>query len=461
MIQVAVSLGLLLLLGAVALVPFALALLAAEAALARFSPYPVSLLLLLVRSLRRNRTRTYLTFVATFVLVFVVAGIWSVLYFLDQLLSDKARSPRVVVSEKWQLTSQMPFSYASSLGDGAARRPGDVRPTDSMTWQIYLGTTDPSNPSPDNTVPCIAMEPRKVLTMLEDIFDELATDGGAHRGSSKAQKRQQLEEGVRKLEANRRGVILGTRRLAALNKRVGERINLTGLQYRGIDLELEIVGTFPTGRYSDLGVIHRDYVNHAFDDFGRKNGGRHPMAARTLTMVWLQMPDQDACARVAEQIQASGLYQDPPVKCQTLSAEVSAALDAYADLIWGLRWLLSPAVLVIMTLVMANAIGIGVRERAQEIALLKVLGYRPLHVLVLILGEPMLIGSLAGLLGAVFSRVVVNDVLNRWGDSPIDVPIHALWWCPATGALTSLAGSLFPALSACRIKVAQVFARAV
>jgi hypothetical protein len=42
----------------------------------------------------------------------------------------------------------MPLSYAASLGEGAARRPGDVRPVDSMTWQIYLGTTDPVNPSP-------------------------------------------------------------------------------------------------------------------------------------------------------------------------------------------------------------------------------------------------------------------------------------------------------------------------
>ena len=78
--------------------------------------------------------------------------------------------------------------------------------------------------------------------------------------------------------------------------------------------------------------------------------------------------------------------------------EVAAALDAYADLIWGLRWLLSPAVLAIMTLVMANAIGIGVRERAPEIAVLKVIGFRSWQILLLVLGEPMLIGALAGLL---------------------------------------------------------------
>jgi putative ABC transport system permease protein len=354
----------------------------------------------------------------------------------------------------------MPFSYAVVLGEGAARKPGDVRPTDSMTWQIYLGTTDPVNPSPDNTIPIIAMQPHKVLTMLDDIFSELATDGGAYRGTRRKEMRQRLEEQVHYLEANKRGIILGARRLAAIDKKVGEWIKLTGLQHRGIDLELQILGVFPSGRYADLGVINRDYFNDSFDDFARKNGFKHPLAGKTLSMVWLQMPAKNDCARVAEQIEASGYFQDPPVRCQTISAEVAAVLDAYADLIWGLRWLLSPAILVIMTLVMANAIGISVRERETEIALLKVLGFSPRQILLLVLGEPMLIGALAGLISAVFSQVAINEVLNRVVETPFDVPLQVLWWCPAVGILTALAGSFMPAWSACRVKAAQVFARA-
>jgi putative ABC transport system permease protein len=462
MTAVAVSIGLLVGLACLALAPFALILSLAEALLARAPSFAgSSSLLLLVRSMRRNRRRTWLTFVATFVLVFVVAGLWSVLYFLDELLADKAKSPRVIVTDKWQLGGQMPFSYASSLARGAARKPGDVRPTDEMTWQIYLGTTEPANPSPDNIVPIIAMQPAKVLTMLHEIFEELATDGGSHRARHKEEHRRRIEEGVRILEANKRGVILGARRLAALNKRVGEWIKLTGMQFRGIDLELQIVGVFPAGKYSDLGVINRDYFNDSFDDYARKTGLKHPQAGKNLSMMWLEMAGQQACSRVAEQLEASGLYQDPPVKCQTLSAEVAAVLDAYADLIWGMRWLLSPAILVIMVLVMANSIGISVRERQPEIALLKVLGFRPAQILVLVLGEPMLIGALAGLLSALFSRFAINEVLNQMTDNVIDVPLQVLWWSPAAGLLTALAGSLAPALSACRVAPAQVFARAV
>jgi putative ABC transport system permease protein len=453
------TIGTLFVLAALALIPFAVLLFLAETVLAQMAWGPASLALLLVRSLRRNRMRTSLTFVATFVLVFVVGGLWSVLHYLDQFLSDQARSPRVVVTEKWQLTSQMPMSYAGSLALGAARRPNDVRPTDMMTWQVYVGTTEPGSPSPDNSVVCIAMEPAKVLTMFDDIFTEMNSE----RGQGKTRRREMLEQYVHQLERNKGGILLGARRMEALNKRIGERINLFGMQYRNIDLEFEIVGVLVGGQLSNLGIFNRDYLNDTFDSFSRKFGYKHPLESKSLTTVWLQMADKEACARVAEQIDASGLYQMPAVKCQTFSAYVSAALDAYTDLIWGLRWVLSPAVLLIMTLVMANAIGISVRERAPEIAVLKVIGFRAWQVLLLVLGEPMLIGTLAGLLSAVSSRLLVNVLLNQYSDNPIDidVPIQALWWCPVAGFLSGLIGSVLPAWSACRLKAAQVFARSI
>ena len=40
-----------------------------------------------------------------------------------------------------------------------------------MTWTFYGGTLDPQNRTPDNTMFCFAMEPEKVLTMMDDIED--------------------------------------------------------------------------------------------------------------------------------------------------------------------------------------------------------------------------------------------------------------------------------------------------
>ena len=104
----------------------------------------MKLFLLLLKNLRRNLLRTMLTSVAIIVLVLVVTLVWTVLWFLDMVTEEKSKDFKAIVTERWQLPSQMPFAYASSLSEGAARHPDDIRPDDSMTWQFYGGTLDPA-----------------------------------------------------------------------------------------------------------------------------------------------------------------------------------------------------------------------------------------------------------------------------------------------------------------------------
>ena len=109
-------------------------------------------LLLIAKNLRRNRTRSLLTAAGTMILVLVVSLVWSILSFLDEATTEKSANFKAIVTERWRIPSQMPFAYAESLSDGAARRPGDVRPIDSMTWQFYGGTLDPANKWPVSRV---------------------------------------------------------------------------------------------------------------------------------------------------------------------------------------------------------------------------------------------------------------------------------------------------------------------
>jgi putative ABC transport system permease protein len=417
---------------------------------------------MILKNLRRNLVRTSLTYLATFVLVFVVTMVWSVLYYLDNFLTAKTKSPKVIVSEKWQIRSQMPFPYSYTLSEGAAnpQRPDDVRPLDTMTWQFYSGTTEPAKPAPANILVCIAMEPRKILTMMEDIWDDISTDQGKHRGQLKPEQEKLVEDYLQRMEATKNGLIVGTGRLRALEKEVGNHLTLSGIDFKGIDLEFEIVGKFPEGRYSEIAVMNRDYLNDAINSYPKTQGGaKHPLADKSLNLVWLLVSDQQAFNRLAEQIESSGLYQAPPVKCQTLSAEIVSALDAYEDLIWGMRWLLSPAILITMTLVLSNAIGISVRERRTELAVLKVLGFGPGQILTLVLGEALLIGAVSGLFSTFLSYATINHGLNQYVENLIYVPDNAIWWGPGMGALAALGGSVFPAMAACRVKVTDVFAR--
>ncbi len=405
--------------------------------------------LLIVKSLLRNRLRTGLTCVAIFVMVFVVTLIWSVLAFLDEITADKARDFKAVVTEKWQIPSQLPLTYIEPLSRGAARTgTNDQRPLDFMSWQFYGGSTEKEaqKRTTENIVFFFGMDPRKLRTMMDDLdnLDQALVD---------------------KLVANDRAVLVGRDRLRKIGKRVGDTFTVYSLNYPGIDLEFLIVGTFPEGgRYDESAVMNMEYLKRSMDDYEKKNKKPHPMAEKTLNLVWLKVPDSKAFGRIAEQVETSIEFKKQPVRCELASSAISSFLDAYRDLIWGMRWLLAPAILITMALVIANAISISVRERRTEMAVLKVLGFRPWQILTLVLGEALLVGVLTGVLSTGLTYWLINVVMGGF-KFPIAffpaflIPVSALWWGLAIGAGTALAGSLVPAWSARTVKVSEVFSK--
>jgi putative ABC transport system permease protein len=411
-------------------------------------------LLLILKNIRRNVVLTSLTALTTVVLVVVVTGVWSVLDFLDRATTEKQRNLKAIITERWQIPSQMPYSYANTLTHGAARDTGDMEPEDSMTWSFYGGTLDIKNRTLNNSLFAFAMEPGKLTTMMDDL-DNLPADQAA-----------EFEKAVERLDRNRQGLIVGIERLKMLDKRVGDRIKLYGINFRGIDLELEIVGLFPPGRYDKNAVIHRDYLlNEVLEKWPREHAGKpHPLAERCLNLVWLRVPNTNAFSTIANQIESAPYYSNPSVKCETASSGIAGFLDAYRDLLWGVRFLLVPAALASLAIVTANAISISVRQRRMEIAVMKVLGFRPLQILTLVLGESVLLGITAGFISSAATWYLVNNV---FGGVPFPIaffpkfmiPIGALWWGPVTGGLAALAGSFFPAVSACLVKVSEVFAK--
>ncbi len=230
-------------------------------------------------------------------------------------------------------------------------------------------------------------------------------------------------------------------------------------------MEFTIVGVVPLNFYESFAAFDREYLNHMLDRFERENQRiRHPMTERSLDFVWLRMPDMEAFHKVAAQIEGSPFYTDPPVRCETVASGLAVYLNPYSDLIWGLKWLLLPTCLLTLSLVFVNAIGISARERRTEHAVLKVLGFGPTRILLLLLGESLVLGLAAGLSSAVLTYVIVN-----WGFQGLRFPLSAftaffisvksLAWGTGVGVLTALAGGVLPARAACRAKVADVFAR--
>jgi putative ABC transport system permease protein len=418
-------------------------------------------LLLIPRNIVRNPMRSILSSLVTIVLVFVVTAVWSILALLDYVTQEKSENFRALVTERWSIPSRMPFSYGDALSRGAARRPGDIVPTDSMTWQFFVGTLDKEKITRENLLFCIAVEPSKVLTMMDGL-DLL--EGEEHA---------EVQRYVDALDRTRQGVILGRNHAVNLLGQaqvapeaiIGKRINASGLaNFKGLELELEVVGLFPAGRYDTLAAIHRDYYNNSFDAYERKHGQKHPHAARNLNLVWLKVPDTASFDRLAAQIESAPDFRNPAVKCETAASGYASFLGGFRDLIWGMRWLLAPACLFTILLVIANAISISVRERRLEMAVLKVLGFRPWQIVVLVLGESILLGAGSGFISSAGTYALINLGMGglKFPVAFFDrflIPEAALWWGPAVGGLAALLGSFLPAWSARNVKVADVFAK--
>ena len=89
----------------------------------------MKLLLLTIKNMRRNLIRSTLTALGTMVLVFVFTLIWSVLSFLDAVTAEKTENLKAIVSERWQIASQMPYAYAPTLAEGVTNWNGIERAT--------------------------------------------------------------------------------------------------------------------------------------------------------------------------------------------------------------------------------------------------------------------------------------------------------------------------------------------
>ena len=428
---------------------------------------------MIVKSLRRNVLRSSLTSMATMVLVLVVTMVWTVIYFLDLVTQEKSADFKAIITERWQIPSQMPFAYSGRLAEGASSKEGDAKPLDAMTWTFILGTTDPAKRTRENMAMFFGMDPGKMLRVQRDakgmmkrdkdgkvVYDSMM-DG---MDELTDEELDLLDKACTQMKADKRKVVIGKDKLLMLNKQVGETFKVSCINYPEIDLEVQVIGVFPDGRYNQISLLNNDYLLDSMDAWKRKKGKPHPMAEKALNLMWLRVSNSEAFRQVADQIMDSPEFKTPALKAETASSGVASFLDAYRDILWGMRWLFVPALLATMSLVIANAISISVRERRTEMAVLKVLGFGPNQLLVLILGEAMLIGIVSGFLSATAALFFINYIVGGI-KFPIaffpafKIPLAALWWGPLLGGLTALVGSILPAWSARSVKVAEVFSK--
>lgn len=420
--------------------------------------FPAKLVVIMFRGLRRSPLRTSLTYVALFVLTFVLCLIYAVLHMINSATTEKEANFKAIVTHKTLIPSQMPPGYYEEFKRICLEElPPDMRPVngdlDLMSWSFVLTTTDKINPRRDTMIFLFALEPNKVLTMMDGLEDLTG------------EERRQLEAAADEMMRNPQAIVMSKSRLKMLNLRVGQRVKSYGMNYPNLVFEFDIIGELPEGRYEGVSFMNRSYLLQLLDSYRNdrsvnKYGEPHPMAEKCVNLIWVRLPNKAAFERLSAMVNDPKYFGKVPIKLETASSGIGTWLAAFKDIFWGMKYILVPSMIGIMSLVVANAISISVRERRTEMAVLKVLGFQPRHILVLVLGEALLVGFLAGIMSSGLAWGMLGSFkfqIMFFGS--FFVPLQALLYAPALGMAVACAGSLGPAWNARSVKVAEVFAR--
>ncbi len=411
----------------------------------------MKLLLLALKNLRRNRVRATLTALAMILLAAVFCMVATVLRALAVFTAEKDRDIKLIVTERYRIPSRFDTRFVdemvhsgSALNSELLRVPG-FDPDKYNVWQFIGFTLDPEMRNKDLQFLAIGTLPEKLIMMTDNL------DGVDPRVIDLVRKPP-------KTGLPNTGLVMGETRLRRINKQVGDVLKVKSFTHRQgdalrlpIEMEFEIVGVIPSrSQWADAAFIDYAYLKRVLQDKKSDADGK-------VDIAWLMVSDQEAAEQVSLTIERN--IRD--LKCETLSKAFSRWFAPLRDFFWGIKFVIAPAITIVMVVIIANAIGITVRERTSEMAILKVLGFRKGQILTLVLSEGILIGLVAGVAGGGVTQWVVDlcGGIRMAEGNPFFVSRHAWWWGPTLGIFTATLGGILPAWNACKVKVSEVFAR--
>lgn len=374
-------------------------------------------------NLTRRKLRTLLT-VLSIMVAFVLFGyLAAIRRALDQGVSV-AGADRLLTRQKVSITQPLPESYKARI----ARLPGVWKVT-HLTWfgGIYQ--------DPKNFFGQMAVIPDEFL----EIFPEYRLP--------EAQRQAWLR--------TRNGAIVGRRTANRFNWKIGDRIPLQATVWRKktgeLYWEFEIVGIYDgaTQATDDTNFYFRyDY----FDEsrmFGRGLVGWYAVRVR----------DPDEAAAVAERIDQEFANSPNETKTETEGAFLRGWARQIGDITAIMVAILS-AVFFTILLVAGNTMAQSVRERLDELGLLKALGFTHLQVLALVLAESFLLAGLGGGAGLAVAGALISAGDPTRGALPIFYfPNETVGVGVALMLGLGLAAGIFPALQAMRLQVAEALRR--
>jgi len=374
---------------------------------------------LLLANLRRKKVRTVLT-IGSFVVALFLFGLLGAVRAGFRQGVDIAGADRLIVIGRTGVIQPLPLPYMERI----RRLPG-VKDVVHSTWfgGVYQ---DPKN-----------------------FFSQFVVEPEAWRGMYP--EFRVPDEQWRDFVADRQGVVVGAKLAQRFGWKIGDHVPLKAPGYLGgssWDFNVRAIyrGTRPQDDEGQLWLQHRYFYEKA------------PSYWQGIVGWYVvRVEDPGAALAVARTIDQEFANSASETRTQTESAFAAAFMKQMGNIEF-LIMAIGSVVFFTLLLVTGNTMAIAVRERTNELAVLKAVGYSDGFVLGLVLAESMLIAAVGGAIGLWLARGMAGQDITG-GILPMYLSGATLAAGVAVALGTGLLAGLLPAVSAMRMSVVDALRR--
>jgi putative ABC transport system permease protein len=377
-------------------------------------------------ALRRRKARTLLTafsIATAFFLFGALKGINEGIASIEKLLDV----PQLLVMSRIRMDAPLPLAHAARI-----RAIPGVTAVSPMT--ALVGNYQ----SPSNVLVIVAFDIPALVAMSPDMRvapDQLAA-----------------------VERTRSGVIVGVSMMKERGWKIGDRIPLHAFSINGIsgtkkdgssDWVFDIVGTYtlPTPDWATRIFANYDYINEALGADGHN---------QTIGFE-VGISDSKKSAQISQAIDDEFANSPDQTRTQNLKDFMDSVLRQVGDINFLVNGIVG-AVLFTLLFLTANTMSQSVRERINELAVLKTVGFTDSTVQWLVLAEALALAVAGAALGLLFASwalpwVTNSQGLQAQGIGAMHVPVSVFGYGLAIAVLLALVSGLPPAQQARRLSI--------
>jgi len=375
---------------------------------------------LIERNARRNLRRTVLTTLTVALATLISTVLVSVPASMDRIIKDASTTLRLVVLNKTAPWYDLPARYCDTI----SKLPGCAACVAVTGWPATW----------------------------HDVSEEVFTVGEGPEGG------EVLPDYLNKehqfvVAKEHRAAIVGDLLMRKYGWKLGQQITLRSTGPPAMDLTFVIMDTIKSKHYPNSFVFNRGYLMEAYKAHGMGD----------VDFAWelvVRADSPDHLAMLAKEIDERFANSDAETRSETESDALSTSLSQLGN-VRGIVASLCAIVILTVMLIAANLTAMMVRERINEVAVMRALGFRRGAIGIHLFGECAAIGIVGGRVGAGLAYwlfaggATLGPVLNGFGALYV-MPVPAIFGF-ATAIFVSLVSALIPVTGALRIAPALAF----